>query len=71
MFPADDDPDGPRVQDPGDLARDERAEGRVDAVLAVTEERLAGQLEEDPLVAQRASAMRRRGGLGHSSSPSA
>ena len=37
-----------------DLPRDEHADGRVDAVLAVTEEGLAGQLEQDALVAQRA-----------------
>jgi hypothetical protein len=30
-----------------DLAGDEGAEGRIDAVLAVAEQRLAGQLQED------------------------
>ena len=34
--------------DLGDLARDERADRRVDAVLAIAEQRLAGQLEQDP-----------------------
>ena len=38
--------------DLGDLAGDERAELGIDAVRAVTEQRLAGQLEEDPLVAK-------------------
>ena len=52
---ADDDADldAERV-DLGDLAGDERAERRVDAVLAVAEERLAGQLEQDPAVADAA-----------------
>jgi hypothetical protein len=58
-----------------DLAGNERAEGRVDAVLALTEERFAGDLEQDPAVPRRRHAAgRRRGpgpGLAHSSSPSA
>src|SRR3954447_10470632 len=59
-----------------DLASDEGAHGRVHAVLAVAEERLARQLEEDPPIAQRTGA-RRGGGAtasvagGHISSPSA
>ena len=43
----------PSAVDLGDLAGDERAERRVDAVLAIAEERLAGQLEQDPPVAER------------------
>ena len=42
----------PSAMDLGDLAGDERAERRVDAVRAVAEQRLAGQLEQDPLVAE-------------------
>ena len=66
----------PRRVDLGDLARDERAERRVDAVLAIAQQRLAGQLEQDPVVAE--AAVRRARGppspsatvVGHSSSPS-
>ena len=66
---ADDDPDlDAEAVDLGDLAGDERADRRVDAVLTVPEQRLAGQLEQDPPVAQRRDG---GGGLGHSSSPSA
>ena len=45
----------------------------IDAVLAVAEERLAGQLEEDPPVAEppRSSATGSAAGVAHSSSPSA
>ena len=51
---ADDDADlDAEAVDLGDLPGDEHADGRVDAVLAVAEERLAGQLEQDPAVAQR------------------
>ncbi len=78
---ADDDPDldAQRV----DRARpggDERAERRVDAVLAVAEQGLAGQLEQDPPVAEVACGRGRSRpvagtvpatGLRHSSSPSA
>ena len=70
---ADDDPDldAERV-DLADLAGDERAERRVDAVLAVAEQGLAGQLEQDAPIAQRRRVGRRqRAGVGHSSSPSA
>ena len=57
---ADDDPDlDAEAVDLGDLARDERAERRVDAVRAIAEQRLAGQLEQDPPVAQRRVAVRR------------
>ena len=45
-----------------DLAGDERAERRVDAVLAIAEQRLAGQLEQDPAIAQRLSPRRPRVG---------
>ena len=38
----------PRPWTSRDLAGDERAERRVDAVLAVAEQGLAGQLEQDP-----------------------
>ena len=48
-----------------DLLRDERAECRVHTVLALAQERLAGQLEQDPAVAEPASRGR------HISSPSA
>ena len=43
----------PSAVDLRDLAGDERADGRVDAVLAIAEQRLAGQLEQDPAIAQR------------------
>ena len=53
----------PSAADLGDLAGDERAERRVDAVGAVAEERLAGQLEQDPPVADaRRGAVRARAG---------
>ena len=78
---ADDDADlDAQGVDLGDLARDERAERRVHAVLAIAEEGLAGQLEQDPAVAEPAlDGGRHRPplgagpatGLGHSSSPSA
>ena len=42
----------PRRWTSRDLAGDERAERRIDAVGPVAEERLAGQLEQDPLVAE-------------------
>ena len=51
----------PSAVDLGDLARDERAEGRIHAVLAVAEQRLAGQLEEDPAIAEVLSRSRSRG----------
>ena len=54
--------------DLGDLARDERAHGRIDPVGPVAEQGLTGQLEQDPLVAERAAVRRR---VRHSSSPSA
>ena len=60
----------PSAVDLGDLAGDERAERRVDAVRAVAEQGLAGQLEQDPLVAQRppsAGDGRRAGDAGRSS----
>ena len=65
----------PRRMDFGNLLGDERAERRVDAVRAVAEQRLAGQLEEDPAVPRarpaRRPGRRPRRGLAHSSSPSA
>ena len=69
----DDDPDlDAEAVDLRDLAGDERADGRVDAVLAIAEQRLAGQLEQDPPVAQRRRlACRAVAASGHSSSPSA
>ena len=49
----DDDPElHAQAVDLRDLLGDERTELRVDAVLAVAQEGLAGQLEQDPLVAQ-------------------
>ncbi len=61
------------------LARDEGAERGVDTVLALAEQGLAGELEQDPAVAKpavggAAPALARLAGrcrLGHSSSPSA
>ena len=41
-----------------DLPRDERAELGVDAVRAVAEQRLSGQLQEDPAVAELAGVRR-------------
>ena len=61
-----------------DLLRDERAELGIDAVLALAEERLAGELEQDAAVARRPSGGRCRPAVlvarvrvRHSSSPSA
>ena len=69
---ADDDADLDAARPHGrDLAGDERADGRVDAVLAVAEERLAGQLEQDPAVARRRPRADRRRAVAHRSSPSA
>ena len=69
----DDDPDlDAGAVDLRHLAGDERADGGVDAVLAIAEQRLAGQLEQDALVAQGLRLGCRAGrGSGHSSSPSA
>ena len=69
----DDDPDlDAGAVDLRDLAGDERADGGVDAVLAIAEQRLAGQLEQDALIAQRLRLGGRAGrAVGHSSSPSA
>ena len=78
---ADDDADldAHRV-DVRDLLRDERAERGVDAVLALAEEGLAGELEQDPAVAEPAVGGGRRRplaraglatGVRHISSPSA
>ena len=69
----DDDPDlHAGAVDLRDLAGDERADRRVDAVLAIAQQRLAGQLEQDPLIAQGLRLGCRGGrGFGHSSSPSA
>ena len=58
--------------DLGHLAGDERAERRVDAVRPVAEQRLAGQLQQDPLVAERRPGEPGRcRRVAHSSSPRA
>ena len=69
---ADDDPDldAPRV-DLRHLAGDERAELGVDAVGPVAQERLAGQLQQDPVVAEPVASCRGHRRFAHSSSPSA
>ena len=63
-----------------DLLRDERAEGGVHAVLALAQEGLAGELEQDPAVPEPAFGGGRRRplaraglatGVRHISSPSA
>ena len=56
--------------DRGDLAGDERAEPRIHAVLAIAEEGLAGQLQQDPPIADRPVSLGPgRPGVTHSSSP--
>ena len=50
----------PSAVDLGDLAGDERAERRIDAVRAVAEQRLAGQLQQDAPVAERPAIGRSR-----------
>ncbi len=68
-----DDPDlDAETMDLGHLVGDERAERRIDAVLAVAQERFAGQLEQDAPISKRAPfRCRKPGDLRHSSSPSA
>ena len=68
---ADDDADlDAELVDRGDLARDERAESRIHAILAVAEEGLAGQLQQDALVLDRRIPIGPgRPGIAHSSSP--
>src|SRR4029079_15843629 len=69
---ADHDPDlDAEPVDLGDLAGDERAERRVDAVRPVAEQRLAGQLEQDPVVAEPVAIADGPPGVAHSSSPRA
>ncbi len=72
---ADDDGDLHAAVDRGaDLLRDEHARLRVDAVLARAEERLAGELEQDPAVTgaliERPGLSGSGGAVGHSASPS-
>ena len=68
---SDDDADlDAELVDRGDLAGDERAERGIDAVLAIAQQGLARQLQQDALVAHRLVAVHPGDpGLAHSSSP--